>query len=174
MFQWASTLTVSGANMPFALPLQADSTPDGFDIAFLRVIDGTVIRIAKIACKVEPVEGVCALQTLLHARTFVQGPGTWAVALVVLHSRAWCASSTLSNNMQRTALVSGGSQAGYVQDQIFFARFHAIEPFPDGRVPPGDEDAKLKALLNGTKDVPIIMNTMSGAIRQVAKASWQE
>ena len=32
MFQWASTLTTAGRNMPFALPLKVDKTADGFDV----------------------------------------------------------------------------------------------------------------------------------------------
>lgn len=58
-----------------------------------------------------------------------------------------------------------------MQEKVFFARFHAIEPFPDGRAPSGSEEAQLKVLLEQTVDVPLIMNTMSGAIRQVARAS---
>ena len=58
-----------------------------------------------------------------------------------------------------------------MQDTIFFARFHAVEPFPDGRVPPGSEEGKLKALLESCKDVSTIMGTMGSAIKQVAKAS---
>ena len=58
MYQWASTLTVSGANMPFTLPLAADLNDDGFDISFLRVIEKKPVRLARIACTVEPVEQV--------------------------------------------------------------------------------------------------------------------
>lgn len=50
---------------------------------------------------------------------------------------------------------------------MFFARFKAgNDPFPDGRVPPGDSKARLEMLLETTVDVPIIMNTMAQAIRK--------
>ena len=54
---------------------------------------------------------------------------------------------------------------------MFFARFSAIDPFPDGRVPPGDEDAKLKALHDSMSDIPNIMNTMQQALVAVVRAS---
>jgi hypothetical protein len=58
MYQWAATLTSSGQNMPFALPLQADKTEDGFNITFIRMIDGKIIRQACISCSVESVAKV--------------------------------------------------------------------------------------------------------------------
>lgn len=58
-----------------------------------------------------------------------------------------------------------------LQDTIFFARFQPINPFKDGREPRGSEEEKIKRLLDGMVDVPLIMNTMSDAIRQVALAS---
>lgn len=53
MYQWASTLTSSGQNLPFALPLQADKTENGFNISFLRNKQGEIVRIAKIESTVE-------------------------------------------------------------------------------------------------------------------------
>ena len=70
----------------------------------------------------------------------------------------------------RTDLMSAGLVC-CMQDNIFFARFRAIEPFPDGRVPPGTEDDKLKSLLAATVDVPLIMNTMAEAIKKMVIAS---
>eukprot|EP00892_Ulva_mutabilis_P003540 jgi/Ulvmu1/1558/UM110_0021.1 len=115
MYQWASTLTSSGQNMPFALPLKADKLPSGFAISFLRVVNGVISIIAKVECVVEDVG----------------------------------------------------------EDSVFFARFKAGEdPFPDGRVPPGDSQKRLEVLLDTVVDVPIIMNTMAKAIRKnVATAS---
>jgi hypothetical protein len=40
------------------LPLQADRTPNGFDIAFLRIIEGNIARTARIRCVVEDVAQV--------------------------------------------------------------------------------------------------------------------
>lgn len=45
-------------NMPFVLPIQADKTPAGFDIAFLRVIQGMPSRTARICCAVEDIPEV--------------------------------------------------------------------------------------------------------------------
>lgn len=67
MYQWAATLTSSAQNMPFSLPLQADRTPDGFDIAFLRVIEGKITRTARICCVVERVAEVSLPLTLDNA-----------------------------------------------------------------------------------------------------------
>eukprot|EP00878_Enallax_costatus_P018082 GHUV01019024.1.p1 GENE.GHUV01019024.1~~GHUV01019024.1.p1 ORF type:complete len:155 (+),score=23.22 GHUV01019024.1:147-611(+) len=36
MYQWAATLTQSGKNFPFVLPLQADKLPAGFQISLLK------------------------------------------------------------------------------------------------------------------------------------------
>jgi hypothetical protein len=58
MYQWASTLTSSGQNLPFILPLQTDRTPDGFDISFLRLVSGIPSRTAKICCTVEDIAEV--------------------------------------------------------------------------------------------------------------------
>lgn len=55
MYQWAATLTSSGQNMPFALPLKTDKLPSGFTISFLRVTGGVISIIAKIECQVEDV-----------------------------------------------------------------------------------------------------------------------
>lgn len=64
MFQWASTLTTSGQNMPFALPLAADRTTNGFDISFLYVSSGDIVRTACISCAVELIEEVRLRDTL--------------------------------------------------------------------------------------------------------------
>jgi hypothetical protein len=53
-----------------------------------------------------------------------------------------------------------------MQDNIFFARFEAVEPVTSGK--DGDQ---LRQLLNGTQDVPIIMSTMKEAIKRMAAAS---
>ena len=58
MYQWASTLTSSGQNMPFALPLAADRTAEGFDISFISVVSGNIIRTSAISCVVEPINEV--------------------------------------------------------------------------------------------------------------------
>jgi hypothetical protein len=53
-------------------------------------------------------------------------------------------------------------------------RFQAIDALKDGREVRGSEEAKLKTLLDGMVDVPLIMNTMPSAIREVAKASMEQ
>ena len=47
MYQWASTLTHQGQNMPFALPLQTDALENGFEILFLKGSGGGITRVAK-------------------------------------------------------------------------------------------------------------------------------
>lgn len=41
MYQWAATLTQSGKNLPFALPLQTDKLPDGFQVCASSLITDT-------------------------------------------------------------------------------------------------------------------------------------
>lgn len=54
--------------MPFVLPIQADKTPVGFDLAFLRLIEGTPSRTGRICCSVEDVPEVCAQLKGFHSR----------------------------------------------------------------------------------------------------------
>ena len=60
MYNWAATLTTAGRNMPFALPLRVDPTPDGFQISLLRVVDSQVLSVADLVASVEAVQGGCA------------------------------------------------------------------------------------------------------------------
>jgi hypothetical protein len=47
MYQWASTLTQSGANLPFSLPLRADKLSNGFQVRFLCCRPAVCIGIGK-------------------------------------------------------------------------------------------------------------------------------
>lgn len=90
MYQWAATLTVSGQNMPFTMPLQTDKTDGGFDIAFLRLIDGNIIRTARIACHVEASAQVCtgAPARLRASACRLHAPLLWACAPALYHISA--------------------------------------------------------------------------------------
>lgn len=61
MYQWAATMTSSGKNPMFSLPLAADKTQDGFDLTFMEMYDSQVCRKARISCTVEPVQEVRTL-----------------------------------------------------------------------------------------------------------------
>jgi len=59
MYQWAATLTQSGANYPFVLPLKADRLPTGFQISLLkRGKDGGFDSAADLVGTVEDVSSV--------------------------------------------------------------------------------------------------------------------
>mmetsp|Transcript_33585 Transcript_33585/g.106832 ORF Transcript_33585/g.106832 Transcript_33585/m.106832 type:complete len:163 (+) Transcript_33585:194-682(+) len=53
MFQWATSLTVSGQNMPFSLPLKVDRSTDGFTIGLMRVNDGKIETVCEIVARQE-------------------------------------------------------------------------------------------------------------------------
>jgi len=58
MYNWAATLTASGANYPFALPLQVDRLPTGFKISMLKAVTkGQFGSAADIEATVEEVAG---------------------------------------------------------------------------------------------------------------------
>jgi hypothetical protein len=59
MFQWATTLTTSGQNMPFALPQKVDRTERGFDVEFLmmsKTTPGEFDAVGAISASVEEAE----------------------------------------------------------------------------------------------------------------------
>lgn len=79
MYQWAATLTSSGQNMPFALPIQADKLPAGFTLSFLRVISGRISTVGMIECQVEDVGEVsicstafCTVLLVLNTKSVTQ------------------------------------------------------------------------------------------------------
>jgi hypothetical protein len=59
MFQWATTLTTSGQNLPFVLPQRVDRIGGGFSMEFLMSDDatGAFEAIASIRTAVEDIEG---------------------------------------------------------------------------------------------------------------------
>lgn len=57
LYQWAATLTSSGQNMPFALPIRADKVDQGFQMSLLRIKDGSPMSVGDIVGSVESVEG---------------------------------------------------------------------------------------------------------------------
>ena len=60
MFQWATTLTTSGQNMPFVLPQKVDKTKTGFEMDFLKSNPkdpGSFVSVGTIEAKVEEIEG---------------------------------------------------------------------------------------------------------------------
>ena len=59
MFQWATTLTTSGQNMPFVLPQKVDKTKTGFEMDFLKSNPkdpGSFVSVGTIEAKVEEIE----------------------------------------------------------------------------------------------------------------------
>jgi len=59
MFQWATTLTTSGQNMPFVLPQKVDKTETGFEMDFLKSNPndpGSFVSVGTIEAKVEDIE----------------------------------------------------------------------------------------------------------------------
>ncbi|KAL0028787.1 hypothetical protein WJX79_007632 [Trebouxia sp. C0005] len=56
LYQWASTLTSSGQNMPFALPIKADKLENGFQMSLLRIKDGRPMSVGDIVANVEQVD----------------------------------------------------------------------------------------------------------------------
>lgn len=59
LYQWASSLTSNGRNMPLALPLRTDRSGDGFVMQLLRVTDfGGTVSVGDIVVAVEPVKAV--------------------------------------------------------------------------------------------------------------------
>lgn len=76
MYNWASTLTSSGANYPFALVVKADKLADdaGFQISLLNsTADRRILSTADITSTVEPVDG----KNVLFVRLY-EGPGALA------------------------------------------------------------------------------------------------
>ena len=67
MFQWATTMTSSGKNPMFSMPLAADKTDGGFDITFMEMHESQICRKARISCTVEPVEEVRTRRRSAHA-----------------------------------------------------------------------------------------------------------
>lgn len=85
MYQWASTLTSSGQNMPFALPIQADKLPAGFTLSFLRVISGRISTVSMIECAVEDVGEVSICSTSFHTY-LIAVPGEFQQYAIEAHS----------------------------------------------------------------------------------------
>lgn len=73
LYQWASTLTQSGGNLPFILPLKADKIPSGFQISLLkRIPDVGFDSAGDIVATVEDVPGQ---GNILFIR-FYEGPAS--------------------------------------------------------------------------------------------------
>eukprot|EP00884_Botryococcus_braunii_P002188 jgi/Botrbrau1/11970/Bobra.0115s0006.1 len=53
-----STMTSSGANLPFILPLKTDKLETGFQIQLLRILEGRPVSIGDLVATVEPEPGV--------------------------------------------------------------------------------------------------------------------
>eukprot|EP00899_Mesostigma_viride_P020188 jgi/Mesvir1/28170/Mv04730-RA.1 len=53
MFNWANTLTSSGQNLPLALPLKVDRTPDGFNIGLMRMNGKEATVVCQLTAKME-------------------------------------------------------------------------------------------------------------------------
>ena len=71
MFQWATTLTTSGQNMPFVLPQKVDKTKTGFEMDFLKSNPkdpGSFVSVGTIEAKVEEIEDGAKI-------LFIQGYG---------------------------------------------------------------------------------------------------
>mmetsp|Transcript_9054 Transcript_9054/g.16332 ORF Transcript_9054/g.16332 Transcript_9054/m.16332 type:complete len:188 (-) Transcript_9054:102-665(-) len=59
MYQWASTLTISGQNMPFVLPMKTDKLDDGFMISMCNLQDDKgLVSVGDLQGTVEEVPGV--------------------------------------------------------------------------------------------------------------------
>lgn len=72
LYQWASTLTTNGRNMPFALPIKTDPIKNGFSMSLLRVVEkGEIAAVAVIKASVEPV----ASDNVLFIRLY-EGPAS--------------------------------------------------------------------------------------------------
>lgn len=56
LYQWAATLTSSGQNMPFALPIKADKLDKGFQMSLLRIKEGQPMSVGDIVANVEQVD----------------------------------------------------------------------------------------------------------------------
>lgn len=59
LFQWATTLTTSGQNMPFVLPQKVDKTETGFEMDFLKSNPndpGSFVSVGTIEAKVEEID----------------------------------------------------------------------------------------------------------------------
>jgi len=59
LFQWATTLTTSGQNMPFVLPQKIDKTETGFEMDFLKSNPndpGSFVSVGTIEAKVEEID----------------------------------------------------------------------------------------------------------------------
>lgn len=64
LYQWAATMTQSGSNFPFALPLLADKLPTGFQVCAV-----SALHAATPPPPLAQVHASSALAALEHART---------------------------------------------------------------------------------------------------------
>lgn len=65
-YQWAATLTTSGQNLPFVLPMKTDKVEDGFMISMCNLQDeGGLVSVGDIQGTVEEVPGVVRLMRML-------------------------------------------------------------------------------------------------------------
>lgn len=71
IYSWASTITSSGQNMPFALPLRTRQIKNGFEIGLLRIRDGSPVAVGSIQATVEDIVGT---GDVMFVR-FVEGEG---------------------------------------------------------------------------------------------------
>eukprot|EP00192_Tetraselmis_astigmatica_P020552 CAMPEP_0117668586 /NCGR_PEP_ID=MMETSP0804-20121206/11636_1 /TAXON_ID=1074897 /ORGANISM="Tetraselmis astigmatica, Strain CCMP880" /LENGTH=185 /DNA_ID=CAMNT_0005476503 /DNA_START=84 /DNA_END=641 /DNA_ORIENTATION=+ len=58
MYQWAATLTTSGQNMPFVLPLKTDRVDAGFQISMCAMKDQALASVGDLVGTVEEVQDV--------------------------------------------------------------------------------------------------------------------
>ncbi|KAK9868655.1 hypothetical protein WJX84_003925 [Apatococcus fuscideae] len=73
LYNWAATLTTSGRNMPFSLPIKTTHTKDGFEMSLLRIFDGEARSVGDINVTVEEESGK---GNILFAR-FYEGDGSF-------------------------------------------------------------------------------------------------
>ncbi|KAK9815433.1 hypothetical protein WJX72_003642 [[Myrmecia] bisecta] len=71
LFQWANTLTTSGQNMPFALPIRTDKTGNGFQMSLLRMRDRDFVSVGDLVASVEQE----SIGNVLYVR-FFEGEGS--------------------------------------------------------------------------------------------------
>jgi hypothetical protein len=77
MYQWAATMTQSGANYPFVLPLMVDKIPNGFQISMLKAMPKPVGGFSSAGDIQATVEGGDQNKNVLFIR-FYEGPASLA------------------------------------------------------------------------------------------------
>ena len=77
IYQWANTLTQSGANYPFVLPLMVDKLPNGFQISLLKSMPKPVGGFSSAGDIQATIEEVEQNKQVLFIR-FYEGPASMA------------------------------------------------------------------------------------------------